>query len=89
MCDAAGEFHVGASDLRLGEIAGAPFWMSASRFAYWRHTHLITDVVPGRGNGFSLETPKGARFLTHSRVFSADEEKELGAAGEPVSGAAR
>ena len=87
MCYAAGEFRVGASDRLLGEIAGAPFWMSGSQFAYWRHTHLIIDVVPGRGSGFSLEAPEGVRFLTRSRVFTADETAELDTMGEPLSGA--
>ena len=54
-----------------------------------RHTRLVIDVVPGRGSGFSLEAPEGARFLTRSRVFSADEERELEATGEPVSEAAQ
>ena len=88
MCYAAGEFRVGASDRLLGEIADSPFWMSAAQFEYWRHTHLIIDVVPGRGSGFSLEAPEGVRFLTRSRVLSADETAELAAAGEPKSGAA-
>ena len=87
MCYAAGEFRVGASDVLLGEICESPFYMSAAQFGYWRHTHLIIDVVPGRGSGFSLEAPKGVRFLTRSRVFTRDEEKELEAMGEPLSGA--
>ena len=36
-----------------------------------RHTRLIVDVVPGRGSGFSLEAPKGVRFLIRSRVVEA------------------
>jgi uncharacterized protein (DUF779 family) len=80
MCYPAGEFRVGASDVKLGEIAGAPFYMSASQFDYWRHTQLIIDVVPGRGSGFSLEAPEGVRFLTRSRVFTDEEAAGL----EPV-----
>ena len=87
MCYARGEFRVGASDRLLGEIADSPFYMSAAQFALWRHTHLIIDVVAGRGSGFSLEAPEGVRFLTRSRLFSPDEEAELAAMGEPVSGA--
>ncbi len=49
-------------------------------------THLIIDVVPGRGSGFSLEAPEGVLFLTRSRVFTADEAAELEAAGEPALG---
>ena len=85
MCYPLGEFRVGGSDVKLGAIGGAPFYMSAAQFEYWQHTQLIIDVVKGRGSGFSLEAPEGFRFLTRSRVFS-DEE----AAGLPavVSGSA-
>ncbi len=44
---------------------------------FWKHTHLIIDVVPGRGGGFSLESPEGIRFLTRSRVFSDEELQTL------------
>ncbi|MGF1238291.1 DUF779 domain-containing protein [Streptomyces sp. 2-6] len=74
MCYPRGEFRVGAADVLLGEVAGdTPFWMSAGQYAYWRHTHLTVDVVPGRGGGFSLEAPEGVRFLLRSRVFTDDE----------------
>ncbi len=84
MCYPAGEFRTGQSDVHLGdlEVAGveAPIgvWMSASQFAYWSHTHLTIDLVPGRGSGFSLEAPEGVRFLIRSRLFT---EEELAAAG--------
>ena len=73
MCYPRGEFLVGASDVKLGEIGGTPFYMSASQFEYWQHTHLIIDVVPGRGGMFSLEGPEGLRFLTRSRLYSDEE----------------
>ena len=81
MCSPAGEFRVGASDVQLGEIGGAPFYMSAAQFEYWKHTQLIIDVVPGRGGMFSLEGPEGLRFLTRSRLFTDEEMATLGAAG--------
>ncbi|GAA3214692.1 hypothetical protein GCM10020256_15750 [Streptomyces thermocoprophilus] len=59
MCYPRGEFRVGAADVLLGHVADdTPFWMSADQFAYWQHTHLTVDVVPGRGSGFSLEAPR-------------------------------
>jgi uncharacterized protein (DUF779 family) len=73
MCYPLGEFYVGTSDVKLGEIGGAPFYMSASQFDYWKHTKLIIDVVEGRGGMFSLENGQGVRFLTRSRVYSDDE----------------
>jgi uncharacterized protein (DUF779 family) len=63
--------------VKLGEIGGCPFYMSESQFEYWQHTQLTIDVVPGRGSGFSVESPEGVRFLTRSRVFTDDEVDEL------------
>ncbi|HVZ00619.1 MAG TPA: DUF779 domain-containing protein [Dongiaceae bacterium] len=77
MCYPRGDFKVGKSDVKLGEIGGCPFYMSESQFEYWQHTQLTIDVVTGRGSGFSLEAPKGVRFLTRSRVFSDEEVVEL------------
>jgi uncharacterized protein (DUF779 family) len=76
MCYPRGDFKVGGSDIYLGEIGGQPFYISASQFEYWKHTHLTIDVVPGRGSGFSIETPENLRFLTRSRLFS-DEEVDV------------
>ena len=73
MCFPANEFMVGDVDVKLGEIGGVPFYMSASQFAYWEHTHLIIDAIPGSGGMFSLERPTGLRFLTRSRLYSDAE----------------
>ncbi len=73
MCYPDGELLVGEGDVRLGEIGGCPFYMSAAQFEYWKHTQLIIDVVPGRGGMFSLEGPEGVRFLTRSRLFGDEE----------------
>jgi uncharacterized protein len=71
------EFMVGSSDVKLGVIAGVPFYMSESQFEYWQHTQLIIDVVPGNGGMFSLERPSGKRFLTRSRLYDDDENAWL------------
>ena len=86
MCFQLGEFRVGAQDVKLGEIDGCPFYMSASQFEYWKHTELTIDVVQGRGAGFSLEAPEGVRFLTRSRVFAMEELDELERQGPPPRG---
>ena len=75
MCYPAGEFLTSEADVLLGELdvqldRPVPVWMSAAQFAYWRHTHLTIDVVPGRGGGFSLEAPLGVRFLIRSRLLT-------------------
>ncbi len=77
MCYPVGEFYLGSSDVRLGEIGGAEFFMSESQFDYWKHTQLIIDVVAGRGGMFSLENPEGVRFLTRSRLFDDSELDHL------------
>ena len=79
MCYPAGEFLTSDADVLLGELdlgpdaeggpRVAPFWMSTEQFAYWRHTYLVVDVVPGRGSGFSVEAPEGVRFLIRSRLM--------------------
>jgi uncharacterized protein (DUF779 family) len=81
MCFAQGDFIVGDRDVRMGEIGGAPFYISPAQFEYWKHTQLIIDVVPGRGGMFSLENGEGVRFLVRSRLFSDDEFARLKAAG--------
>lgn len=81
MCYPQSDFIVGDRDVRLGEIGGAPFYMSPSQFEYWKHTQLIIDVVAGRGGMFSLENGEGLRFLTRSRLFDDDEVAGLVAAG--------
>jgi len=92
MCFPLGDFITGDSDQLLGEIdAGTPepvqVWMSKEQFAYWRHTHLTIDLVPGRGAGFSLEGPTGFRFLIRSRLLSAAEMSDLDLTEAPAVGA--
>lgn len=89
MCYPRAEFKVGAQDVYMGEIGGQPFYMGKSQFEYWQHTHLIIDVVPGRGSGFSVESPEGVRFLTRSRVYTDEENEAIDAMGPPPTGVER
>ncbi|MGK4584454.1 DUF779 domain-containing protein [Kitasatospora sp. HPMI-4] len=83
MCYPAGELLVSPeTDRLLGELEvdgldPIPVWMARDQFAYWSHTHLTIDVVPGRGSGFSLESPTGRRFLTRSRLLTDEEAAAL------------
>lgn len=77
MCYPHSEFLVGDHDVCLGDIGGAPFYISAPQFAYWKHTQLIIDVVDGRGGMFSLENGLGVRFLVRSRLFDDGEFSAL------------
>lgn len=93
MCYTRGFFIVGPSDVHLGDLdIGAsdvdpegivPVHISREQFAYWSHTHITIDVVPGRGAGFSIEGPTGHRFIIRSRVFTEEEMQQLAAAGRP------
>ena len=73
MCYPAGEFDVSATDVWLGNLDGAPFYIGLEQFAYWEHTQLVIDVVAGNGGMFSLDNGTGRRFLTRSRLFTDDE----------------
>lgn len=82
MCYPDGDFLLGDADVHLGDLdigleRAVPVWMSKAQFAYWSHTHLTIDVVPGRGAGFSVEAPHGVRFLIRSRLFSDEEAAKL------------
>ncbi|MGH8007535.1 MAG: DUF779 domain-containing protein, partial [Candidatus Binatia bacterium] len=46
MCYPQGEFIVGDTDVKLGEIGGAPVYISGPQYEVWKHTELIIDVVP-------------------------------------------
>ena len=73
MCFAAGEFYLGNADVEIGYVHGTPFYMSASQFEYWEHTHLTLDAIKGTGGQFSLERPTGLRFIIRSRIYSDEE----------------
>ncbi|MEL4467435.1 DUF779 domain-containing protein [Luteococcus sp. H154] len=86
MCYPQGDFLTGDSDVLLGRLAvpgldpeaqpeGVEVWISRAQFQGWQHTHLTIDAVPGRGAGFSLESPEGVRFLTRSRLLTEQERQ--------------
>ena len=77
MCYEEGDFKVGSSDIKLGEVYGCPFYMARDQFEYWKHTQLTLDVKPGRGSSFSIEIPLGIRFLIKSRMFTDEELQAL------------
>lgn len=66
------------NDVKLGELGGIPFYISASQYEYWKHTQIIIDVVDGgHGGTFSIEASEGKAFLADSRLFSDEEWAEL------------
>lgn len=79
MCYPAGEFNISDTDVYLGNLDGAPFYIGMEQFEYWEHTQLIIDVVAGNGGMFSLDNGTGRRFLTRSRLFTDEEFRVLDA----------
>jgi len=77
MCFEDGDFKIGESDIKLGNIHGCDFYMSKDQYEYWKYTHLTLDVTPGRGSSFSLEIPIGVRFMIRSRMLTAEELEVL------------
>lgn len=74
LCLLQHELQTGPNDVMLGEIGGVPFYMGRAQFAFWEHTHLIIDAIPGGGsNAFSLDGPTGMAFITRSRLFTDAE----------------
>jgi uncharacterized protein len=78
MCYQVGDFNLSDTDVYLGNLGGAPFYIGLEQYEYWEHTQLIIDVVPGNGGMFSLDNGSGQRFLTRSRLFTDQECHELG-----------
>ncbi|GAA4430129.1 DUF779 domain-containing protein [Acidovorax lacteus] len=67
------DLAIGAQDVLLGQVGGAPFYIGKAQYAYWQHTQLILDVVEGQGGTFSLEGGTGLAFHTRSRLFTEAE----------------
>lgn len=70
MCYPKGEFPLGSTDVKLGEIDGTEFYISGPQFEAWKHTQVILDVVKGRGGMFSLDNGTERRFLVRSRLMA-------------------
>ena len=77
MCYKAGDYIVGSRDIHLGDVAGAPVWISQSLFEIWRNSQMILDAGKGFGAGFSLDTGRGKCFLSKSRLFTEAENAQL------------
>lgn len=88
MCFTQGFYIVGPTDVHLGDLdigplegidpdGVVPVHISREQFNYWSHTHITIDVVPGRGAGFSIESPTGNRFIIRSRIFTDEETTML------------
>jgi len=77
LCMGKEEFYLGSNDLYIGDFNQCGFYMHSDNFTYFEHTHLTLDVEEGKASSFSLEAGSGKRFVTKSRLFSKEEEKNL------------
>ncbi|MDP3678305.1 MAG: DUF779 domain-containing protein [Methylotenera sp.] len=77
LCMPANEFKPSPSDVKLGEIAGAMFYMGDSHFTFSQNTHTILDAVAGSSGSFSLDCGTGMAFITRGRLYDDEELKQL------------
>ncbi len=66
MCYPAGEFLVGAGDVRLGEVDGCPFYIDRRLDDALGRSLFVLDVAAGDPEGFSLPAGPGTHFVTRS-----------------------
>jgi uncharacterized protein len=64
MCLKEGELPLSPHDVRLGEVAGAPFYVDSDQYERWGKPSFTIEVSPGAAEGFSLEGLEGVHFVT-------------------------
>jgi uncharacterized protein (DUF779 family) len=77
MCMPANEFKKTPSDVKVGEVEGAAFYMGHSHFQFSENTHTILDAIQGSSGSFSLDCGTGWSFITRGRLFTDEELKDL------------
>ncbi|WP_338760335.1 DUF779 domain-containing protein [Massilia sp. METH4] len=63
----AGGFAIDDTDVYLGNLHGAPFYVAQEQFEQCRHLQLIVDVAPL--DGVTDPASGAARFLLRSRLL--------------------
>ena len=66
MCLPEGELRIRANDVRLGEVAGCPFYIDAEQYERWGTPDFVLDIGPGEGSGMSLEGLHDLHFIVRS-----------------------
>ena len=54
ICLTVGELPLSSHDLKLGEVAGAGFYIDGELYERWNRPSFVLDVSPGGPEGFSL-----------------------------------
>ncbi len=73
MCMPANEFKTTPSDVKLGVIEGAIYYMGHSHYQFCVNTHTILDAVPGSSGSFSIDCGSGFAFITSARLYTDEE----------------
>jgi len=63
ICLLDGELPVAPTDVLLGRVGGAPFYVDGEQYERWGRPAFVLDVSPGGPEGFSLGPP-GAHFVS-------------------------
>ena len=80
MCYEKKDFHVPSRNVKMGEVGGCEVFIDPEQFEYFRYSQIILDVKEEKaafGNSFSLEIDEGYQFITRSRIFSDEENRQL------------
>ncbi len=77
LCMPSNEFKPSPSDVIVGEIEGAVFYMGHNHFQFSENTHTILDALPGSSGSFSLDCGSGMAFITKGRLYNDDELAQL------------
>ena len=78
LCIPSNEFKPSPSDVIVGEIDGAIFYMGHNHFQFSENTHTILDALPGSSGSFSLDCGTGLAFITKGRLYNDEELQQLG-----------
>lgn len=65
LCLPEGELPPGPHDVRLGTVAGAPFYVDEDQWSRWGRPRFVLDLGSGESEGFSLGPP-AAHFVSRS-----------------------
>jgi uncharacterized protein (DUF779 family) len=66
ICLRAGELTAAPSDVRLGQLGRAPFYIDSDQYERWGRPRFVLDVAPGAAEGFSLEGLEGVHFISQA-----------------------
>lgn len=77
LCMPSNEFKPSPSDVVIGEVEGAMFYMGHNHFQFAENMHTILDAMPGSSGSFSLDCGSGMAFITRGRLFTDEELADL------------